>query len=203
MANPFQEIKAEAGGQNRSADWYMKAVREYANTINTPVEVFNSGIGEFVNTLDVGYMYMFRYKPKTAAKMKYYDTFPLVLMSEPLPNGFSAINLHYLAPLVRADLLTKLLGRTRDEDINRETKAASDWRIIQNFMRFPEVRPSIKRYLVDQMQGKMLKIHQEHWRAAIMLPVHNFVGAGPSTVWRDSNKRPERKPPTGGSLGGL
>ena len=62
MANPFQEIKAEAGGQNRSADWYMKAVREYANTINTPVEVFNSGIGEFVNTLDVGYMYMFGLK---------------------------------------------------------------------------------------------------------------------------------------------
>lgn len=198
MAHPFENIRSEGGDEDRSARWYMKAVREFAANINTPNDVFNSDIGEVTSRLEIGNMYMFRYSPKTRKDLKYFDNFPLILMSEPLRDGFSGINLHYLAPLERASLLDKLLGNTRDSDINRRTRAASDWRIVKNFMRFPEVRPAIKTYLYNNVQGRVMKVHQEHWKAAIFLPVHNFTGAAPTQVWRESRKRPDNRKRRGG-----
>ncbi len=194
MANPFENIRTAAGDIDRSAQWYQAAIRKYLEGVNTYAEVLKTDIGEITNKLEVGSMYMFRYDPRHKETLKYYDGFPLVMISEPLPNGFSGINLHYLAPLKRAELLGQLMPQNKqDFQITKQDKLASDWRIVQNFTRFPGARNSIKKYLSNQIQGRLLKVDPEHWKAAIFLPVQNFTGASDRTVWRHSNKIPERK----------
>ena len=64
MANPFENIRAEAGEQDRSFRWYQTAVQKMANGINTFSEVSRTDIGEFTSVLEPGNMYMFQYDPK-------------------------------------------------------------------------------------------------------------------------------------------
>jgi hypothetical protein len=46
--------------------------------------------------------------------------------------------------------------------------------------------PCIKRYLTPHIKSKLLAVQPDEWDAAIMLPVHQFKGAKPETVWKDS-----------------
>ena len=89
--------------------------------------------------------------PITKADLPYYDQLPLVIISEPTPTGFSGINLHYLSPLLRADLVERLMEPVADskEGTTHDDKAVmrSAWSFIRNFSRFPEVRGSVKKYL--------------------------------------------------------
>ena len=53
-------------------------------------------------------MYFFNYDPKHKETLPYYDRYPLVICVKLLPDGFHGLNLHYLPPMQRAGLLTKL-----------------------------------------------------------------------------------------------
>ena len=106
MATPFTDIRLEAGDAERSANWYMRTVRNVASGLNEPNEVFGSDLGEYTQKLEIGQMYAFRYNPKHKQTLPYYDTFPLVIISEPLPTGFSGIILHYIPryPMIFKDI---------------------------------------------------------------------------------------------------
>ena len=192
MATPFTDIRLEAGDQERSAAWYLKTVRNVASGLNQPNEVFGSDLGSYAQTLEIGQMYAFKYDPKHKETLPYYDTFPLVIISDPLPTGFSGINLHYIAPLVRARLLGKLMD-TSDLEIDVKSKLNAQWGFIRNFSRYPEVRGSIKKYLTNQISGRMYKVNPVHWKSAILLDPHKFVGARAGEVYQLSAKKPERK----------
>jgi len=192
MATPFTDIRLEAGDKERSANWYMRTVRNVATGLNEPNEVFGSDLGEYAQKLDIGQMYAFRYDPKHKQTLPYYDTFPLVIISEPMPTGFSGINLHYIPPLIRARLLGKLMEAS-DLDIDIKSKLRSQWGFIRNFSRFPEVRGAVKKYLTSQISGRMYKVNPVHWKSAIFLDTQQFVGAQAAHIYRENAKRPERK----------
>ena len=193
MATPFKEIQAAAGNrhQDKSVQWYVRAVREYARGVNTFQEASQTDLGKEARTLAVGKMYMFSYDPKTKADLPYYDTVPLVIITEPMPNGFSGINLHYLAPTLRANLLDKIFPAQRN--LTDESVFKATWSSLRNFSRFPEVRGSVKKYLTPHITGKMIEVDPKNWKAAIFLPVQNFVGASDRTVYRTTMEKPERK----------
>lgn len=194
---PFNDIYSRTGGKEQSARWYQKAVRDYTTGMNTYNEVSQSDIGKFATQLTVGKMYLFQYDPLTKADLPYYDQLPLVIISEPLPTGFSGINLHYLSPLIRAELVERLMEPVADskEGTTHDDKAVmrSAWSFIRNFSRFPEVRGSVKRYLNTQIRGRLLEINSKHWKSAVFLPVQDFVGASAQTVYRNTMTKPERK----------
>jgi len=192
MATPFTDIRLKAGDVDRSANWYMKTVRNVASGMNQPNEVFGSDLGEYARQLEIGQMYAFRYDPKHKETLPYYDTFPLVVISDPLPKGFSGINLHYIAPLVRARLLGKLMD-VSDLEIDIKSKLSSQWGFIRNFSRYPEVRGAVKKYLTNHVSGRMYKVNPVHWKSAIFLDTQQFVGAQAAHIYRENAKRPERK----------
>jgi len=192
MATPFTDIRLEAGDAERSANWYMRTVRNVASGLNEPNEVFGSDLGEYTQKLEIGQMYAFRYNPKHKQTLPYYDTFPLVIISEPLPTGFSGINLHYIPPLVRARLLGKLMEAS-DLDIDIKSKLRSQWGFIRNFSRYPEIRGAVKKYLTSQVSGRIYKVNPLHWKSAIFLDTQQFIGAQAAHIYRENAKRPERK----------
>lgn len=192
MATPFADIRRAANDEtmDRSVQWYVRAVRNYARGINTFQEAQQSDLGKEARQLEIGKMYMFSYDPKTKADLPYYDTVPLVIITEPLPGGFSGINLHYLAPTLRANLLDKIYPVT---DVTDKSTLRAAWSFVSNFSRFPEVRKSVKKYLLPHITGKLIEVDPLNWKSAIFLPVQNFVGATERTVYRETMEKPQRK----------
>ena len=187
MANPFQNIRAAAGEQDRSFRWYQDAVRKMANGINTFGEVSRTDIGEFQTRLEPGNMYMFQYDPKFKETLPYYDKFPLCLPFDTMPGGFVGINFHYLPYGMRAQLLGTLLNFT-DKELTPKSKIEVSWSILKNFGRFPGVKPSVKRYLFSQVKSRFVKIDPDHWRASIFLPTHEFEKKSIQQVHRESRE---------------
>ena len=192
MATPFADIVRAARDEqmDRSVQWYQRAIRTYARGVNTFQEAMQTDLGKEARQLEVGKMYMFTYDPKWKADLPYYDTVPLVIVTEPFPGGFSGINLHYLAPQFRANLLDKLLPVT---DITDKSLLRSAWSFVSNFSRFPEVRGSVKKYLAVNITGKMIEVNPVNWQAAIFLPVQNFVGASERQIHRETMEKPQRQ----------
>lgn len=185
MANPFENIRTNAGDKDRSFRWYQDAVRKLANNIDNYGGAARSDLGEFTNKLEPGNMYMYVYDPKFKDTLPYYDQFPLCLPFDDMTGGFVGLNLHYLPPLLRAKLLGELLNYT-DKELTEKSKIEVSWSTLKSFSKFPGVQPTVKKYLYSQVNSRFLKIHPEHWKASIFLPTQNFVGASTQKVWRDS-----------------
>lgn len=189
MANPFEQLSAKAGTTDRSMQWYQANIRKLASGLNTPQEVMSSDLGKLKSSLDIGGMYMFVYEPKTKDRLPYWDTFPLCVPFDDAPGGFYGLNLHYLPPLLRAQLLDRL-EKTQDKipDKDGYSKMQVSWNLLKKVSRFPEVRPCVKRYITKNIRSRFLQVKTEHWRASIFMPTQNFVGAGQQKIYRDSRE---------------
>ena len=193
---PFADISTAANQQERSHQWYVQAIRQYARGINTFDEAKQTDIGKVSRRLEIGKMYMYSYDPKHKATLPYYDTCPLVVIVEPTSNGFSGINFHYLPVQARAELLDRLVRKKMpwDQDMDQdEATLKANWAMLKNFSRFPETRGSIKQYLTRHITGQMIQVNYRHWKTAVYLPVQNFVGASERTVYKGTMETPEKK----------
>lgn len=188
MANPFQNIRTKAGDQDRSFRWYQDAVRKMASGLNTFAEVSRTDIGEFTNRLEPGNMYMFQYDPKYKETLPYYDRYPLCLPFDDITGGFAGINFHYLPYGLRAVLLGNLLDFT-DKELTEKSKIEVSWSLLKNFGRFPQVKPSVKKYLYSQVQSRFVKIDPQHWKASIFLPTHEFEKKSIQQIYRESREK--------------
>ena len=137
------------------------------------------------NTPKIGRMYLFQYDAKWKDILPYWDVWPLIFPFDYAPNGFYGINLHYLPPNDRINLMLRLIksaGAARKLDENYRLKLS--YQIITGFK---PARACIKRYLFSHEQGKGLYgIKGEDWSYAASLPLQRFQGASAGTVWRQS-----------------
>jgi len=187
MANPFENIRAKAGEEQRSYNWYMNSVRKFASNVDTFGSAAENNLGQVGIGLQPGSMYMFAYDPKYKKTLPYYDRFPLLMPFEITKNGFVGLNLHYLPPMMRAKLLGSLLDFS-DKTITTTSKIHVQWQTLQNFARFPGIQPTIKRYLIGHVKSRFLKVDPVNWKSAIFLPTQRFVGASNRTVYRHSKE---------------
>jgi len=184
MANPFEQIRANSNDQRKSFNWYMNQVQSMARGINSPAAAMQSDIFETSSKIEVGSMYMYRYDPKYAQTLPYYDTFPLVLPYEPAAGGFYGLNLHYLPYMLRAKVLGELLDTASSKTLNADTKMRYNWELLKTVGN--EVKPCVKRYLYNHIVTRFYKVNPEDWKAAIFLPIENFKGASKNKVFADS-----------------
>lgn len=134
----------------------------------------------------VGQMYLFQYDAKFKDILPYWDVWPLIFPFDYASNGFYGINLHYLAPNARVDLMLRLIkaqgGSGQLGNDNYKLRLSYD--IIT---KYPPAKPCIKRYLFSHVQGKGLYgIGGEDWSYAAALPLQRFKGASAGTVWKQS-----------------
>jgi len=190
MANPFEQIRANSSDQRKSMDWYQREVRKIASGINTPSKAMASDLGKVeTGRPEIGSMYMFLYDPKHKATLPYYDSFPLVLPYEDASGGFYGLNLHYLPHILRGELLGALLETKDTKTYGPDTVMRYSWDILQRAARFPGVKPTVHRYLYSQIRSRLIKVNPEDWKAAIFLPVEQFVGASKTKIYSDSRAR--------------
>ena len=131
---------------------------------------------------------MYFYDPKHRETLPYYDMFPLVIMVEPAKGGFYGLNLHYLAPSLRARLFDKLLETTNNNKYDETTKMKVRYNLLKSVSRFPGVKPCYKRYLYSQIERMPVKVEAPEWEIALFLPTEQFAKANKRQVWSDSKK---------------
>lgn len=149
----------------------------------------------------VGEMFLYHYDPKHKATLPYYDIFPLVIPIKIYDNGFLGLNLHYLPYTVRISFLNKLLELSFTPPSNKRTRMRLSYELLRDSAKFAAYIPCLKRYLVDHVRGKMMKILPHEWIMAVYLPVANWRktndqrGMTSREVWRDSMRKIRARKP--------
>ena len=183
MANQigiFDEIREEAHGRELSMRWYRQKVQDLL-----PKPQVRAMIREGVKTQKVtvrpnfGTMNLFYYRPKGAAKLPYYDVFPLVIpIGRRLNDGFVGLNFHYLSVPQRWLLLERLsMFQVPSElDAFDTGEGAGDVMALfwSQIRRKRGVKPIVKRYLTKNIQSRFLKIELSEMLIALSIPMERF-----------------------------
>tara|TARA_B100000519_G_C14233198_1_gene433466 strand:- start:1427 stop:1951 length:525 start_codon:yes stop_codon:yes gene_type:complete len=167
----FDSIKQAAGDREKSLTWYRGKVKSLMDNV-TKNKLMR---GKLFATPQPNGLNFFRYNPKLASILPYYDVFPLVLPIQSARGGFLGINFHYLPIPLRM----KLFETLEKKDFK------GDYRALKNIR---EIKPTIKHYLRSQMASKFLRLDEEEFAPAIFLPVQDFRKAGTSTVHAASRR---------------
>ena len=183
----FEQLSNEAEGRELSVRWYRSKIKDLAPRI-TAGEMLAQG--KSTSTPSYGLLNLFNYKPLGPDRLKYYDTFPLVLPFKFHRNGFTGLNFHYLSIPMRIELLRRL-DAMFEEDAelyrldakNQGRVLAMSWSRIKGMR---GVKPCVKRYRAMYVYSNFLKIGVHDMAAAVLLPVEKFYSG---ELWKDKQGR--------------
>ena len=185
----------------KAREWYHDYAAEYG--VNFRSGQMLRGGGKRISDVKLGRMYFFRYQSLSSAsgrdilktKDEIYDAFPLIFCLGEYPNLIEAFNFHYIAPVLRAQLLGKMFMYLNNEDFNNKTKlfATKFKKVIQDKRLFRHAKVSVKSYKPGRIRSKILEVHPLDWELAIMLPTERFItpdGARVASkkIWFQSKK---------------
>lgn len=136
--------------------------------------------------IGIGKMVFFKYDPKYADILPFYDTFPLVIVIDIYKGGFLGLNLHYIPPNLRALFLGKLFDVLNNHKMDGTTKLKITYELLKGATQYKYFRPTIKRYLVDHVKSNISVIRPSMWPQAIMLPVAKWKKSSENAVYSHS-----------------
>ena len=148
--SPFETIRLNAAGQEKSYQWYRQQVLNLGRNASSTGQVLRDT--PMVTNIMPGEMYLFMYDPKHKDTLPYYDTMPLVLPFRQLPDGFLGINLHYLPYLARFNLLGELSKLATDKNMDENTRIKISWQILNSSTSYTMATACVKHYLKNQIK---------------------------------------------------
>lgn len=176
-------MATEKQEQRASLAWFISMLRGVSGANSTKArmmlgaEVFRGSKEAFL-----GGMFFMGYDPKTKDKLPYWDKFPLVIPIGFYPDGFLGLNLHYLPPMQRKQLLTQLLKFKKKAGTPSAYMRLS-YQLLSAVAKSSLFQPCIHRYLFSHVTTEFVMVHDSGWSNAVMLPVHQFQGASARKVW--------------------
>ena len=178
---------SKAGAKARAAgDWFREKVKQAGASAKmkavTPNQLLRRQPDD--NIL-LGKMFFYKYDPKFAKKLPYWDMYPLVFPFERAPGGFYGLNLHYIPPRDRAVLMDNLNQYASNNKYDKTTRLELSYRLLK---RYGRAVPCVIRYLGDRIVSQTVRIDADEWEIAIFLPVERFQKASKGEVWKDSRR---------------
>lgn len=158
--------------QQQSATWFREELSRIKKNRYNKYQFILRGKQDTTKRLEIGKMYMFEYFPKHADTLPVWDRYPLVLPFNTAPNGFVAINFHYLPYRIRAWLLSKLV-KVANEKTN---KVRVNWQILKGLSRANVGAYATHRYLINHITSPFRLVRIEDYPKAIMLPLAGWYG---------------------------
>ena len=173
--------KARAAG-----DWFREKVKQASASARMRV-VTPKGLlkKQPDDNIMLGNMFFYKYDPKFAKKLPYWDMYPLVFPFEKTQGGFYGLNLHYIPPRHRALLMDELKSNTNNNKFDKTTRLQLDYDLLK---RYGRAIPCVKRYLGSHVRSATVRIDADEWEIAIFLPVERFQKESKETVWKDSRR---------------
>ena len=170
-------------------EWYRSAAGKLMSNITPGVFEKRTDEARKVSSMEFGYMYAFKYDPKTKNDLPYYDTFPLIFPVRMDSDGFLGINFHYLPPVLRAKLMNALYYTLTNKKYDDTTKVKISYSILQSASKYRFFKPMLKKYLRSHVRSQFLEIQVNEWDIAIFLPTESFRKADTGRVWEESRKQ--------------
>jgi len=170
-------------------EWYRSAAGKLMSNITPGVFEKRTDEARKVSSMEFGYMYAFRYDPKTKNDLPYYDTFPLIFPVRMDSDGFLGINFHYLPPVLRAKLMNALYSTLTNKKYDDTTKVKISYSILQSASKYRFFKPMLKKYLRSHVRSQFLEVQVNEWDIAIFLPTESFRKADTGRVWEESRKQ--------------
>ena len=186
----FDILNREAQRKNlnmrsRSArNWFMGQAKKMTG-ISSEKILKDPGLTD-VRRVGPGNMHMFVYDPKHKEVLPYYDKFPLAIMVDTAPGGFYGLNLHYLAPGIRAKFLDQLLKTVDDDIMSERAKFDINYDLLKSAQRMKYFQPCFKHYLTKHIKSRIVKVEAKDWATAIFLPTEDFSKRRKGYVWGQS-----------------
>jgi hypothetical protein len=173
----------------QSIAWFRRNLRK--TTVSPSRLIREAGESESIlvnswRNVGIGKMYNVFYDPKHKKTLPYYDRFPLVIPIHHYRNGILGLNLHYLPPVLRANLLDKLMEVANNPTFDERKKMVISYGILRGAERYKGYKPCLKRYLGNHFRSRFLRIHHNEWVVAAFLPTETFEKANNKKVWSDS-----------------
>jgi hypothetical protein len=191
MAYLIERIKqqlAKSGIEPRTTaarDWLMSKIKDLKPTRQA---LLNDKERLKTNTI-IGRMYFYYYDPKLKDELPYYDRFPLVIPIERYQDGFLGLNLHYISPRQRIELLDALSDFATNSKYDETTRLRLSWAKLKTVGKAFKAKPCVKRYLFKHVDSRFLEITADEWDIAALLPFQNFQGATANKVYNDSRNK--------------
>jgi hypothetical protein len=167
-------------------DWFRKKALTYpANGPRIRQEnLFQHSV--VTSTILPGRMYMYVYDAKTKDKLPYWDAFPLIFPIDTFPGGFYGLNMHYLPPMLRAQLMDVLYTTANNTKYDDTTRLRLSYQNLKAASRMKLFQPCFKKYLFDHVKSRFIYVEPKEWDIALFLPLQRFQKATAEQVWRDS-----------------
>lgn len=152
--------------------------------------------GTPIRTPFLGTLVLFNYNAKGYATLPYWDKYPVVIPIEPRGKGFLGLNLHYLPPRKRLELLEVFDQLAVDPDMgdDENTRLKLTYDMVKSISKLKWARPCVKEYLTTHIKGQIREIPYDYWDVVAMLPSQKFVdnqgsAFNANTVYAESLKR--------------
>jgi len=131
-----------------------------------------------------GKMFFYEYDAKYKETLPYWDRFPLTIFFDFQPPHLMGLNLHYLTPYMRAQLMDQLNRYRNAKESDSNTFLRLNWNKLS---KIPEVKPAVKKYLINRVK-MAVQVPADEWDVAIFMPVARFQKASESQVYKDSKR---------------
>lgn len=178
----FQQIKNAAKGVSfknsaEAQQWYREQAalvsrvnrKKVMNTAD-PFKTFQT-----LASPSIGKMYMFFYDAKHKDTLPFFDQFPLIFLVEMYDDGFLGLNLHYLPPFSRAQLMNALYEIANNQKYDKSMKLMISYRILKaSATQFAGFENCIKRYLFGHVRSSFHYVNPIDWDKALMLPLQKW-----------------------------
>lgn len=136
----------------------------------------------------MGSMVLFNYSATTAKDLPYWDAFPLVFPISADSTGMYGINMHYLPPPMRAQLMDALWKYASGPNTDPSTTMQLSYSTLQAAARMPYYKPCVKHYLNRGLMSNLVVIPATEWNVALFLPLERFQKASSSHVHQESRR---------------
>ena len=176
----------------QSFTWYQNKIKDLRSPVTLSKEIVDDKERKRRRFV-MGGLYHFIYDTLTKERLPYYDIFPLVIPLQPLPDGFLALNLHYLPIKYRAAFMDKLMNFAILNKEDDPKRISVTYEILNASRNYREFRPCIKHYLKSQIKTRIIAIEPFEWETALFLPTAIFKGATPQKVHKESIEKIKRR----------
>lgn len=154
----------------KSVKWFTETLRKVLGKLDKRVS-FNGMVS--------GKLYTYAYDPLTKDTLPYWDQFPLIIFLErdfgKTTNRpyFRAINLHFLSPYERVNLMKELLSnKATTSNLMKNTRLNVSW---EDFKYHPKNQMIIKNYLPTHIRSTIREIPPSEWLNIIKMPLQKFT----------------------------
>lgn len=116
-----------------------------------------------------GFPMMFKYSPKTASVLPYYDILPMPILLAKYSDGFLGLNIHYLPWAKRLQLADRLVKSAKNKKRINYGQIKSAWQSLRLPVGYSYL--IIRRYLVSHIQTDIAVFTWDTYRkAAVNIP---------------------------------